>query len=144
MKHDSAAFDWAAFFARQVLALMFLMGGIWRVFQLGPLEHARLFFMEAYAESILPAWSLWTVGTAIPFFELGVGALLMLGLWRRPALIAIGFELLVITFGHLLAEPLFGFNQHVIPRMFLVIFLLSLPPALDRFSLDEWRASAGS
>lgn len=144
MRRDSAAFDWATFFARQALALMFLMGGIWRVFQLGPLEHARLFFVEAYSDSILPMWSLWTVGTMIPFFELGAGTLLLLGLWRRPVLIAIGFELLVIIFGHLLAEPLFGFNQHVVPRMFLVIFLLSLPPVVDRFSLDEWRTSARS
>lgn len=142
MRQEDAAFDWATLFARQALALMFFMGGIWRVFQLGPLEHAHSFFVEAYTDSFLPVWSLWAVGTAIPFLELAVGTLLLLGLWRRPVLIGIGIELLVITFGHLLAEPLFGFNQHVIPRMFLVIFLLCMPPAFDRFSLDEWRASA--
>lgn len=32
---------WAALFARLVLGLIFFMAGAWKVFQLGPLNHAR-------------------------------------------------------------------------------------------------------
>ena len=35
---------WALLFARLVLGLIFFMAGFWKVFQLGPLEHARKYF----------------------------------------------------------------------------------------------------
>lgn len=128
--------SWAVFFARWVLGLMFFMGAVWRVFQIGPVEHARRFLVVPYADTFLPAWGLWFVGTAIPFVELGAGALLLLGLWRRPALLLLGAELTVITFGHLVAEPLHAFHEHVIPRLALLLFLLSVPPSWDKLALD--------
>ena len=72
---------------------------------------------------------------AIPVVELLAGALLLLG-WRvREALIALGFVLLIVTFGHLLKEPLYEFHTHVIPRLALLLFLLMLPREDDRFSI---------
>lgn len=45
--------------------------------------------------------------------------------------------LLVVTFGHLLKEPLFEFHTHVIPRLVaLLLFVLLFPREEDRFSLD--------
>ena len=64
---------WGMLFARLVLGLMFFQGAWWRVFELGPREHARRFFVDPYAGSFLPEWSLWAAGTAVPFVEL-VGA----------------------------------------------------------------------
>ena len=40
---------WAIFFARAILGLIFFMAGVWKVFQLGPLGHARRYFVEPYA-----------------------------------------------------------------------------------------------
>jgi len=37
--------SWALLFARLVLGLIFLMAGVYKVFQLGPLEHARKYFL---------------------------------------------------------------------------------------------------
>ena len=126
---------WALLFARLVLGLIFFMAGVSKVFQLGPLEHARKYFLP-FSDTFLPVWSLWLVGATIPVFELIAGALLLLG-WRvRDALIALGFVLVIVTFGHLLREPLFNFSGHVIPRLALVVFLLWAPRELDRFSLD--------
>ena len=36
---------WAILFARLVLGLIFFMAGVMKVFQLGPLEHARKYFL---------------------------------------------------------------------------------------------------
>jgi uncharacterized membrane protein YphA (DoxX/SURF4 family) len=127
--------SWALLFARLVLGLIFFMAGFWKVFQLGPLEHARKYFLP-FADTFLPVWSLWLVGVTIPFVELLGGALLLIGLRVREALIALGGVLVIVTFGHLLHEPLFNFSGHVIPRLALLLFLLWCPREVDWFSLD--------
>jgi uncharacterized membrane protein YphA (DoxX/SURF4 family) len=127
---------WALLFARLVLGLIFFMAGISKVFQLGPVGHAQKYFLP-FSDTFLPIWSLWLVGVTIPVIELLAGALLLLGLRIREALIALGFVLVIVTFGHLLREPLFNFSGHVIPRLALLLFLLWSPREHDRFSLDQ-------
>jgi len=126
---------WAILFARLVLGLIFFMAGVMKVFQLGPLEHARKYFLP-FSDTFLPIWSLWAVGVIIPFIELIAGALVLFGLRTRDALIALGTVLVIVTFGHLLHDALFDFSGHVIPRLALLLFVLSLPREDDRFSLD--------
>ena len=131
---------WAILFARLVLGLIFFMAGVMKVFQLGPLQHARKYFLP-FADTFLPVWSLWTVGVIIPFIELIAGALVMLGLRTREALISLGFVLAIVTFGHLLREPLYEFHTHVIPRLALLLFVLMLPQGDDRFAIDRFLES---
>ena len=126
---------WAILFARLVLGLIFFMAGVMNVFQLGPLEHARKYFLP-FSDTFLPIWSLWAVGVIIPFIELIAGALVLFGLRTRDALIALGMVLVIVTFGHLLHDALFDFSGHVIPRLALLLFVLCLPREDDRFSLD--------
>src|SRR5947208_12464963 len=128
---------WAILFALLVLGLIFFMAGVYKVFQLGPLEHARKYFLP-YADTFLPVWSLWATGVIIPFVELVAGGLLILGLRTREALVSLGFVLAIVTLGHLLKEPLYEFHTHVIPRLALLLFVLMLPRESDRFSLDGW------
>ncbi|MCH8286586.1 DoxX family protein [candidate division KSB1 bacterium] len=127
---------WAILIARLILGLIFFMAGVWKVFTLGPLEHARGMFVESYAGTFLPVWSLWATGTAVPFVELIAGALLIVGLLTRTALLSLGAVLVLVTFGHLLAEPLYQFHTHVIPRTALLLFLLVMPAEEDKLSLD--------
>ena len=135
---DATNRAWAILFARAILGLIFFMAGFWKVFQLGPLQHARRFFIEPYAQSFLPRWSLWATGVTVPVVELLAGALLLVG-WRvRVALFALGGVLVLVTFGHLLAEPLYEFHTHVIPRAALLLFLLVMPRGDDRLSVDQW------
>src|SRR6185436_12927005 len=134
---------WAILFARLVLGLIFFMAGAWKVFQLGPLEHARKYFLP-FADTFLPVWSLWLVGVTVPLVELLAGALVILGLRTRDALVALGFVLAIVTFGHLLKEPLYEFHTHVIPRLALLLFVFMLPRQADRFSLDYLIASRHS
>jgi len=126
---------WAILFARLVLGLIFFMAGVMKVFQLGPLNHARKYFLP-FADTFLPVWSLWAMGVVIPFVELIAGAMVILGLRVRVALVALGFVLAFVTFGHLLHEPLYEFHTHVIPRLALLLFVLLLPRENDRFSAD--------
>ena len=135
---ESERRSWAILFARGVLGLIFLMAGIYKVFQMTPVGHAHKFFVDPYADTFLPAWSLWATGLTIPFIELVGGALCVVG-WRvREASIALGFVLLIVTFGHLLKEPFYEFHTHVIPRLALLLFVLMLPREDDRFSMDGW------
>src|SRR4051794_33441737 len=127
---------WAVLFARLVLGLIFFMAGIGKVFQLGPMEHARKYFLP-FADTFLPLWSLWFVGVSVPFVELVAGGLLILGLRTREALVALGVVLVIVTFGHLLHDPLFNFSGHVIPRLALLLFLLWCPREQDLYSLDR-------
>ena len=130
--------SWAILIARGILGFIFFMAGRWKVFDLGPLEHARQLFIVPYAQTFLPVWALWALGTTIPFIELLAGALVLIGFRTREALIALGGVLVVVTLGHLVLEPLYEFHTHVIPRAALVLFLLVMPRGDDRFSVDHW------
>jgi putative oxidoreductase len=134
---ESTARASAIFFARTILGFIFFMAGAWKVFSLNPLEHARRLFVEPYAHTFLPTWSLWAMGVVIPFAELVAGGLVLVGFRTREALLALGGVLVIVTFGHLLLEPLYEFHTHVIPRAALLIFVLVMPHADDRFSIDH-------
>ncbi|MFQ5746728.1 MAG: DoxX family membrane protein [Gemmatimonadota bacterium] len=127
---------WAILFARLVLGLLFFMAGVWKVFSMGALEHARQLFVEPYADTFLPVWALWTTGTVVPFVELLGGVLLLAGYRTRLALLALGGVLVLVTFGHLLDEPLAQLHRQVLPRLALLVFLLYAPAGADRFGLD--------
>ena len=112
---------------------------MWKVFDLGAVEHARNLIVEPYADSFLPAWSLWTAGVAVPFVELSCGGLLLVG-WRRlEAAVGLALVLVVVAFGHLLADPLYAFNTHVVPRTLLLVAVLVLWRD-DAISVDAWLA----
>ena len=134
-RHDERSRAWALLFARLVLGFIFFMAGGYKVFELTPAGHVHKWFLP-YTDTFLPAWSLWAVGLAIPFVELAAGGLLLAG-WRiREALLALGFVLVVVTFGHLLKEPLYPFHEHVFPRLALLVFLLVMPRDADTLSID--------
>ena len=127
--------SWATFFAREILGFIFFMAGVYKVFSLGPLEHARKYFLP-FSQTFLPVWSLWATGTVIPIVEFLAGMMLIIGLRVREALIALGFVLVIVTFGHLVENPLYPFHEHVIPRLALLVFVLFFPADDDRIFLD--------
>ena len=133
---DATAKSWAVLLARLVLGLIFFMAGVWKVFTLGPAGHVQRYFLP-FRQTFLPLWSLWAVGFVIPFIELIAGALVIIGLKTRYALVGLGVVLVIVTFGHLLDQPLHAFHEHVIPRLALLLFVLLIPRESDRFSLDH-------
>lgn len=128
---------WAILFARLVLGLIFGMAGWGKVFRMGPIEHAHKYFVDPYATSWIPTWLLWALGVSIPFVELASGWLVVVGLLVRPALVALGIVLAIVTYGHLLANFLYEFHSHVIPRLALLLFILVIPREQDLLSLDR-------
>ena len=126
------------FIVRWILGLLFFMAGIWKVFVLTPAAHAQQFFVEGFSETWIPIWLLQIFGYSIPFIELVAGLLICIGLKTREALIAVGFLLIVTTYGHALQQPLFDIDGHTFTRLVLIIFLLLAPHGTDRFSLDQW------
>ena len=127
---------WAVFFARVILGLIFGMAGYWKCFVLTPTGHAVKYFLS-FADTWIPIWLLWTVGTIVPVVELVAGWLLVVGFQTRAALVALGFVLVTVTYGHLLKEPLYSFTGHVIPRLALLLFVALLIDA-DAYSIDAW------
>lgn len=129
----------AILIARMILGLIFFMAGWWKVFSLGPVGHAHKWFVDPYRDTFLPTWSLWATGLTVPFVELTAGALVIVGLFRRQAYLALGAVLVLVTFGHLLAQPLYEFHTHVIPRTALLLFVMVMPAEEDTLSLDSRR-----
>jgi uncharacterized membrane protein YphA (DoxX/SURF4 family) len=129
---------WAIFFCRAVLGLIFFMAGVYKCFVMTPVGHARHFFVEPYADTFLPIWSLWLTGTIVPVVELLAGALVLVGFKTRPALLSLGGVLVLVTFGHLLKEPLYEFHTHVIPRLALLTVVLLAPREDDTLSVDGY------
>jgi len=129
---------WAILFARLVLGLIFGMAGWGKIVQMGAVEHAHRYFVDPYASSWIPSWLLWTLGISIPFVEFAAGWLLVVGLFVRPALLALGAILAIVTYGHLLKDFLHEFHTHVIPRLVLLLFILAMPRSDDLLSLDRW------
>lgn len=136
-------FDWTlpAFFTRVTVGLIFAMAGFWKVFTLTPVGHAHRYFVDRFADSWIPTWLLWATGVTVPVVELVAGALLIVGLWRRPSAIALGCVLLLVTYGHLLEEPLFDVHAYIFTRLVLLLPTLALGAADDPWSVDRWRAS---
>ncbi len=127
----------ARFFARQIFGLIFFMAGWWKCFDLGPLQHAEGMFVNGFSDSWIPEWLLWATGTSIPIIELLCGTLVILGLFRKPALIGLGVVLMLVTYGHLLQDALFVTVNHIFPRTVLLIAIFALPESDDIWSLDH-------
>lgn len=129
----------ARFVARQILGLIFFMAGYWKCFDLTPIGHADKFFIESFADTWIPTWLLWATGVSIPVIELVAGALLILGLFQRFTLLVLGAILIIVTYGHLLLDPLFSPIHHVFPRVILLIIVFVLPADEDRWAVDTLR-----
>ena len=127
---------WAIFFCRSILGLIFFMAGVYKCFEMTPIGHARHYFVEPYADTVLPVWSLWLTGAVVPVIELVAGLLVLVGFRTRPALLSLGGILVLVTFGHLLKKPLYEFHTHVIPRLGLLTVVLLLPREEDAISVD--------
>lgn len=132
--------SWARFFARWVLGLIFFMAGVMKVFDMTAIEHARRYFVSGFADMWIPVWLLWMIGFLIPFVELVAGAFMCLGLRVKNSGIALGFVLIIVTYGHLLKEPLYDTTSHIFPRLVLLYLVLMVPRSRDVLSVDHWLA----
>ena len=121
---------------RLLLGFIFLMQGIGKVFTWGVENmYNSPSFHGAYGD-ILPDFLIYGTAYYTSYVELIGGALLVLGFRTNIALYSLASVLVIVTFGHGLTEPIWDM-QHVLYRTILLIPLLLLPQAWDRFSLDQ-------
>lgn len=122
------------FFTRMLLGIIFLMQGYGKIFKYSVPKVYDLFFKD-FETTFLPKWLIWCAAFYTSYIELICGFLLIAGLFRKYALYLLGIDLLIVSFGHGLMEPIWDLS-HVMPRAVLLIALLLLPQEWDRWNLD--------
>ena len=92
-------------------------------------------FFKDFEKTFLPKWLIWGTAYYTSYVELICGFLLIIGLFRKYALYLLGIDLLLVSFGHGLMEPIWDL-QHVIPRAILFVTILLVPGQWDRWNAD--------
>lgn len=124
------------FLLRWLLGLIFFWQGFGKVFS-WKLDGVYENFFKSFDATILPEWLLWTTAYFTSFTELICGILLLLGIWRKPAYLLLGFVLIIIAFGHGLESYIWD-AKYVMQRAFLLIPLMLIPLEWDQWTLDEF------
>ncbi len=122
-------------FIRALLGIIFLMQGFGKIFTLG-VSHLYGMFFKDFEKTILPTWLVWATAYYTSYIELIGGILLIAGFLKKYALYLLAVDLLVVSFGHGLLEPIWDL-QHVIPRALLLAALFLLPQEWDKWSIDR-------
>jgi len=121
---------------RLILGLIFLMQGYGKVFNYGVENLYKMDFFHGTYKDILPDWITLSTAYFTSYAELICGLLLTIGLFKDWSLYILGLVLVIVTFGHGLAEPIWDLS-HVMYRTMLLLALLFIPKAWDRWSVDK-------
>lgn len=121
---------------RLVLGLIFFFQGYGKIFSWGieNIYESEL-FLGAYKD-LLPDFIIHGTAYYTSYIELIGGFILLFGFKTNYVLYALVSVLVIVTFGHGLAEPIWDLS-HVMFRLILLVSLLLLPREWDRFSLDH-------
>ena len=84
------------------LGLMFLFFGVGKLFGLKGFVNGYLLLQ--FSKTWLPQWLLVPYAYVLPFVEVALGLLLLLGLARNATLIGAGLLLLSLTFGQIILQ----------------------------------------
>ena len=114
------------------------MQGYGKIFRMG-IHLVYESFFKVFENTFLPKWLIITTAYYTSYIELIGGFLLVVGLFRSCAMYVLALDLLIVSFGHGLIEPIWDLS-HVIPRAVLLSALFLLPPAWDRWCADRlWK-----
>lgn len=120
---------------RLILGFIFLMQGYGKVFSWGVDNLVQMDFFSKPYQDILPDFIIVSTAYYTSYVELIAGFLLVIGLKRNIALYFLASVLVIVTFGHGLAEPIWDLS-HLMYRTILLVTLLLLPQEWDKYSLD--------
>jgi uncharacterized membrane protein YphA (DoxX/SURF4 family) len=126
----------AATTVRLILGFIFLMQGYGKVFTWGVEKVYLMDFFHDTFKDLLPDVIIYTTAYYTSYVELIGGFLLVIGFKRDYALYALASVLVIVTFGHGLADPIWDLS-HVMYRTVLLVTLLLLPPEWDLFTIDH-------
>ena len=122
-------------FVRALLGIIFLMQGFGKVFTFTVPKVYDMFFKD-FTKTFLPNWSIWATAYYTSYVELICGFLLIVGLFRKYSMYLLAIDLVVVSFGHGLLEPIWDLS-HVMPRTILLAILFFVPQAWDRWNADR-------
>jgi len=123
------------FFIRCLLGIIFLMQGYGKIFAIGVPKVYEMFF-KIFENTFLPKWLILSTAYYTSYVEMIGGFLLIIGLFRKYAMYLLALDLLIVSFGHGLMEPIWDLS-HVIPRAILLAALFLLPPEWDKWNVDS-------
>ena len=125
----------AVLITRLLLGFIFLMQGFGKVFTMGVENVYKAKFFYGTFKDLLPDVLVYSTAYYTSYIELIGGLLLVLGLKSKYALYALASVLIIVTFGHGLASPVWDLSD-VMYRAIPLVTLLLLPEQWDKFSLD--------
>ena len=121
---------------RVAMGTLFLVNGVLKLRENGAPEFGED-LAQGLSDTLLPEPLVSAFGTILPFLELALGALLLVGLFTSHVLLATGALLIVLTFGTILqAEP--DTVAHNVFYTVVVGMLLWLESA-NAYALDRLR-----
>ena len=123
------------FFIRLLLGIIFLMQGYGKIFTIGVQRVYEMFFKD-FENTFLPKWLILFTAYYTSYVEMIGGFLLIIGLFRKYAMYLLAVDLLIVSFGHGLMEPIWDLS-HVIPRAILLAALFLLPQEWDKWNVDS-------
>ena len=124
----------AILFARALVGIIFIMQGYGKIFTYTVPKVYDMFF-KGFEKTFLPDWLILGTAYYTSYVELICGFLLIIGLFRKYAFYLLCINLLVVSFGHGLMQPIWDL-QHVMPRAILMITLMLVPGEWDKWNLD--------
>src|SRR5262249_23373852 len=122
-------------FVRLLLGIILFMQGFGKIFTFTVPKVYSMFFKD-FEATWLPKWLIWVTAYYTSYIELIGGFLLLIGFLRKQALWLLAVDLLVVSYGHGLLEPIWDLS-HVIPRAILLITLFLVPQDWDKWSVDR-------
>lgn len=106
---------------RLLLGLNFLLHGLVR---LPKLAAFRAGIVKEFAAAPLPPALVSAYATALPFVEGGLGLLLVLGLWTRPALVAAMLVIMSLVVGSSLLEKWSLVGDQMLYGLYIITLVL--------------------
>jgi len=125
-------FELAFVLGRLLLGVNFLMHGLVRIPKLAAF---RAGILKEFAPSPLPTELVSLFASALPFVEAGIGLLLVLGLFTRPALVAAMLVIISLVFGSSLLEKWTVVGDQMVYGLYILTLILHLQR--NRLCLDR-------
>ena len=119
--------------ARWSLGIMFFFAGVGKFPNVAGFVG---FMVETFKATWLPKWLLLPYAYMLPFLEIALGVLLLLGIARNAVLFVTGLLLISLTFGQILLKAPIAFNTRVYTMIAAAILVLG--------AYDDWVLPVGN
>lgn len=124
----------AAFIARVFLGFLFFFQGYDAVFNI-KVENVIQTYENSFEKKGIPNFLIVFGAWFTSYAELIGGLLLILGLFEYVALYLLGVNLLLVNVAFGISNPMWDM-KYVSPRLALILFLLIIPTAWNKWSAD--------